>query len=169
MSVTSPLAQTPAFTVTKTQTSSNPTALGDAIAYSIVVTNTGNLQLDLVLATDGNATIDSCTPLTPAALAATESVTCSATHTVTAEDFAAGSVVNVAVGAASFNGQSIAASASNEVVTPLSNPSPPTTAAPEPGGLPMTGSGAGPLVGMALVVLGAGALLALLGRRRLAS
>ena len=160
-----PLAA-PALTVVKTQTSVDPTVVGDPINYSIVATNSGNVPLDAVSITDDNATIDSCTPLTPAALAATESVTCSATHTVTVEDFAAGSVVNTAVAAASFNGQPIADSVSNEVLTQLPNPTPPTTAPAGSGDLPFTGSDAGLIVGMALLVLGAGALLALLARHR---
>ena len=81
--------------------------VGQVITYTYVVTNTGNVTvLGAISVTDDKVTVV-CPPT--ASLAPGESLTCTASHTVTQADLDAGQIVNVA-------------SASNGVVT-----SPPDT------------------------------------------
>lgn len=71
-------------------------AVGDTIAWSYVVTNTGDVALTDVTVIDPEGGTITCVPTT---LAVDESATCtgSAAHTVTATDLSAGSVSNGAV------------------------------------------------------------------------
>ena len=105
------------MSVVKTQTSNTvPTAAGDIITYSIVVTNTGSMTLSGVNVTDANATLGTCTPAIPvASLAANATITCTASRTVTSGDVTAGSVANVAI--ASTTTGPIANVSSNTVTT----------------------------------------------------
>jgi uncharacterized repeat protein (TIGR01451 family) len=85
------------LTVTKTRTSGVPREVGDVITYSIVATNSGTVTLSNVRVTDANASISSCSPVTPVAtLAPGASITCTASRTVTAGDVSAGRVENIA-------------------------------------------------------------------------
>lgn len=124
--VTTPLIAS--MSVVKTDTTSTaPTAAGDTVTYSIVVTNTGSLALSAVNVTDANATIGSCTPALPVAtLAPSATITCSASHVVTAGEVTAGQVLNTAV--ASTTTGPIANVNSNQVTTvvtpPAQNPAP---------------------------------------------
>ncbi len=115
-----------AMSVVKTDTTSTaPTAAGDTVTYSIVVTNTGNIALSAVNVTDANATIASCTPALPVAtLAVGASITCTASHIVTSGEVTAGQVVNTAV--ASTTTGPIANVTSNQVTTVVTPPAPPS-------------------------------------------
>ena len=114
------------MSVVKTQTSNSvPTAAGDVISYSIVVTNTGAITLSGVNITDPNATLGTCTPALPvASLAAGASITCSASHTVTSGEVTAGSVSNIATAStttgpiANVNSNTV----NTSVVPPAQNP-----------------------------------------------
>jgi LPXTG-site transpeptidase (sortase) family protein len=97
-SVTVTFAQTPAHTTSKTETSTGPYAVGDTITYDIVVTNTGNVTLTGVTASDNSAVLGTCTPAQPATLTPGASMTCPASHVVTQADVDAGSYVNTATG-----------------------------------------------------------------------
>jgi uncharacterized membrane protein len=90
--------QSPVHTTVKTETSTGPYIAGDIITYSIVVTNTGNITLTGVVVTDNNATLGVCAPAQPATLAPNATMTCSASHVVTATDISNGSFVNTATG-----------------------------------------------------------------------
>ena len=120
--VSTPLSA--AMTVVKTDTTSTaPTAAGDIVTYSIVVTNSGSLTLSAVNLTDANATIGSCSPALPvASLAAGATITCSASHTVTSAEVTAGSIANVAI--ASTTTGPIANVNSNTVNTSVTPPAP---------------------------------------------
>jgi LPXTG-site transpeptidase (sortase) family protein len=96
--VTVTFPQTPAHTTSKTEASTGPYAVGDTITYNIVVTNTGNVTLTGVTASDSSAVLGACTPAQPATLAPGASMTCSASHVVTQADVDAGSYVNTATG-----------------------------------------------------------------------
>lgn len=87
------------MSVVNTQTSNSvPTAAGDIITYSIVVTNTGSMTLSGVNLTNANATLGTCTPALPvASLAPNATITCTASRTVTSGDVTAGSVSNIAI------------------------------------------------------------------------
>jgi LPXTG-motif cell wall-anchored protein len=88
----------PGLTVVKKQISAAPKQVGDLVRYSIVATNTGNTLLGNVHVIDKNAVIDFCSPSIPvAALKPGSSITCGATHVVTAADIQAGRIINVAI------------------------------------------------------------------------
>lgn len=87
----------PNIAVTKTVTSTGPYVAGSTVAYSIVVTNNGTVALDGVTVEEqAGVTLGACTPAIPTdALAVGATVTCTATHTVTNADLAAGTYRNV--------------------------------------------------------------------------
>jgi len=72
------------------------TNAGNVITYSYTLTNTGNVRLyEPYYVTDDHISAVSC-PTTPESLAPGESVTCSASYLITAEDVSMGSVTNIA-------------------------------------------------------------------------
>ena len=102
-----PIVQSPALTLVKSASPLSYSQVGQVITYTYVVTNTGNVTvLGQITVTDDKVTVV-CPPT--ASLAPGQSITCTASHTVTQADLDAGQIVN-------------AASASNGVVT-----SPPDT------------------------------------------
>jgi LPXTG-site transpeptidase (sortase) family protein len=87
--------QTPELTLVKNITSGDPyAAAGDVIDYEYVVTNTGNITLHGAVTVDDDQTIVTC-PFV-AQLAPSESVTCTASHTVTQANVDNGSLTNIA-------------------------------------------------------------------------
>lgn len=102
--VTVPLVAAPSLNVVKALNGAAPAKTGDVITYSIMVTNSGNVDLTGVTVTDANATVGTCAPVVPAALAIGASITCAATHVTTDADFAAGKVDNVAAASGNFGG-----------------------------------------------------------------
>ena len=71
--------------------------VGDVIHYSYLVTNAGNVTLhDPITVSDDKATDESCPALPVGGLAPGESITCSASYTITQADLDAGSLTNVA-------------------------------------------------------------------------
>ena len=99
------IAQYPQISVVKDdQLPNTPQNLnvGDVITYQILVTNTGNVTLNLVNITDNNATIISGNPVMNLEPGTTHVVT--ADHTVTQADIDAGQVSNQAAGTFDFQG-----------------------------------------------------------------
>ncbi|MFC3240919.1 CshA/CshB family fibrillar adhesin-related protein, partial [Luteimonas padinae] len=97
--VTTPLAQDAELEVEKSVTSVGPYTEGDGISYQFVVTNTGNVTLTGVSVTDELAGLSAIVYAWPGAegvLLAGQSVTATATYTVTAADVNAGNVHNSA-------------------------------------------------------------------------
>lgn len=90
---------TPDMQIVKSVTSTGPYNEGDPITYSIVVTNTGDISIHNVQVTDTGvgAVLGSCSPTLGSSLASGETMTCSATHNVGADDFTAGEYSNTAV------------------------------------------------------------------------
>jgi uncharacterized repeat protein (TIGR01451 family) len=85
--------QKPALSLDKSVTPAIYRAVGDVLSYSYVVTNTGNVTLtDPVTVTDDRATVTCPGTL----LAPDQSLTCTATYTVTQADLDAGAVTNTA-------------------------------------------------------------------------
>jgi uncharacterized repeat protein (TIGR01451 family) len=115
--VTVPLVAAPALTVVKALNGAAPAKTGDVITYSIMVTNSGNVDLANVTVSDANATVGTCAPVAPAALAIGASITCAATHVTTDADFAAGKVDNVAAASGSFGGGNGNVTANSNLVT----------------------------------------------------
>lgn len=96
--VNTPLTQVKSLTIGKYEIPAIKYAQGDSVKYLIVVKNTGTVTVKDVTITDANATITDCNPVTPVAtLAPGASITCRASHLISAADFAAGQVLNTAV------------------------------------------------------------------------
>ena len=111
--VTVPAVQSPTLTVVKSTTRTSYDTVGQAIAYSFVVTNTGNVTVTSVSVTDAKTAGVTCAVTT---LAPGANTTCTGTHTVTQADLDAGSVVNIAsVTATPPSGSPIAPVPSNQV------------------------------------------------------
>ena len=96
--VTTSIPANPSITLVKsagpiTDVDANGPDAGDTIAYSFLVTNTGNVTLDPVSVADPKVGAVTC-PAGP--LAPTASRTCTATYTLTQADVDSGSVVNTA-------------------------------------------------------------------------
>ena len=94
----------PAITVVKSITSSGPYVEGSTITYSIVVTNTGNVDLTNVTVTDPKAVISgTCSATTLAKEGG--SFTCTASHMVNEIDIASGlTYVNTATAKGTYAG-----------------------------------------------------------------
>ena len=95
-------AQTPALTLVKTATPQTYDSVGDVISYSFLVTNSGNVSLaGPVTITDDKTTNETCPAVTTVGnlngtLDPGESITCTASYTITQADLNSGSVTNVA-------------------------------------------------------------------------
>ncbi|WP_341955810.1 LPXTG cell wall anchor domain-containing protein [Microbacterium sp. LWH13-1.2] len=99
--VTVPSAPAPGLNVVKTASIDRATAVGQAITYSFVVTNTGNLTLTDIVVNEsgftGTGTLSAVTcPAGAASLAPGAQITCTATYTVTQADLNAGTIRNMA-------------------------------------------------------------------------
>ena len=97
------ITQTPALTLVKSITGGDPyDSVGDVIAYSFLVTNSGNVRLvGPVTINDDQATDESCPDVNTQGNLDTyldpgESLTCTASYTVDQDDLNAGSVTNIA-------------------------------------------------------------------------
>ena len=111
----------PELTLDKSADASTYDAVGDVINYTYELTNTGNVALDAPYTVDDDV-IDGAggsvdCPATPASLAHGESVTCTASYTVTQDDLDAGQVHNTAMGHASFGGDPVDSNTDDVVVT----------------------------------------------------
>jgi uncharacterized repeat protein (TIGR01451 family) len=156
--VTIPTGRSIALNIVKSAASRQVTGAGQLIAYSFVVTNTGNVTVHDMVITDAKVPAVTC-PQT--SLVAGAAMTCTATYTTTADDVATGRVLNTAtVLAAGPDGITISPISSNQVevgVTATIPPVPPTPQTPSaPAVLPATGADLGWPMGL-------GAVLTLLG------
>ena len=79
-----------------TGSSEAPYTQGDTLAYDLVVTNSGNVPLTGVTINDPSVVMGTCTPLQPASLEPGETLTCAATHILTADDETLGTFTNTA-------------------------------------------------------------------------
>ncbi len=124
--VTVTAVQSPALSLAKSVTPTVVDDAGDAVAYSFLLTNTGNVTLaslsvsELVFGGSGGVPLATC-PAGP--LAPTASVTCTAGYTFTQDDMDAGSVTNTAVAAAEFDGSGVLSASSSATVTATQTPS----------------------------------------------
>ncbi len=116
---------TAALTLVKNVQEPSFSAAGDVLHYSFVVTNTGFARLaGPVVVTDDKATDEACPAVTTVGnldgyLDPQESITCTATYTVTAADVTAGSVTNIASAGAGGFTSNTATKTVNLVVTPV--------------------------------------------------
>jgi uncharacterized repeat protein (TIGR01451 family)/LPXTG-motif cell wall-anchored protein len=105
--------QLPALSIVKSSSAVTIPSLGDTIAYSFLVTNTGNVTMTDLVVSDPNTSGVSCPATT---LAPAESVTCTGSHTVVQGDLDAGVLINAAsVVAATPDGTAIPPVPSNEI------------------------------------------------------
>ncbi|HTL42672.1 MAG TPA: hypothetical protein VL294_14470 [Pseudolysinimonas sp.] len=124
--VTVTAVQSPDLTLLKSVSPTTADAAGDTVAYSFLVTNTGNVTLSSLGITE---TAFGGSGATPAAscpvstLAPTASTTCTASYALTQDDIDAGTVVNTAVAAAEFDGAGVLSPSSTATVTVDQNPS----------------------------------------------
>ncbi|MEO8273270.1 MAG: DUF11 domain-containing protein, partial [Chloroflexota bacterium] len=95
--VTTPGTKNPHLSILKEDDVDGFDSVGDVISYTITATNDGNVTLHDVVVTDPNVSDLECTPTTPVVdLAPGDSITCTASHTITLEDLDAGSFFNEA-------------------------------------------------------------------------
>ena len=92
---TVPANQAPSIEITKVALESSYSRAGEVIHYTLSITNTGNVTLTNVVASDPNAVV-TCNG-SPYTLAPRATATCTAIHTVTDADMISGSVVNTAL------------------------------------------------------------------------
>jgi uncharacterized repeat protein (TIGR01451 family) len=91
---TTDLTSAPALTIVKTAGQPSGTAVGSTIAYSFLVTNTGNVTLTGIAVVDDKLSSAPVCPVTTLAPGAT--TTCTGTYTLVQADLDAGRVVNTA-------------------------------------------------------------------------
>jgi uncharacterized repeat protein (TIGR01451 family) len=105
--------QSPAFTLVKTAVDTNFSMVGDVLAYEYLVTNTGTVEITGISVSDDKISAVSCpvTDLMPA-----QSVTCTASYSVTQADIDAGSVTNIAQVEGTPAGGTLAPVSSTETV-----------------------------------------------------
>ncbi len=98
--------QSPALTLDKSADPTTYDQVGDIITYTYLVTNTGNVTIQGPFSiTDDKSSDESC-PAT-ASLEPGQSITCTATYTITAADMTATQVTNVAFATGTFDGQAV--------------------------------------------------------------
>ena len=121
-SATVTAVQNPSLAVVKTFTGTNNPGffdLGDVLSYSIVVSNNGNTTID------GPITLNdslipfpggfSCGALTNNELLPTQTLTCTASHTVTQNDLDLGSATNVVTASGTFDGNPVTSPADDAI------------------------------------------------------
>ncbi|HSN54682.1 MAG TPA: hypothetical protein VLT32_08415, partial [Candidatus Sulfomarinibacteraceae bacterium] len=114
--------QNPALTLDKTADPMTYSAVGDVISYSYELTNSGNVTLTQPFTVVDDKSTDEQCPATPASLAPGESITCSASYTISQADLDAGSVTNTAQGFGQFGDQMVPSNEDSETVTAEQNP-----------------------------------------------
>ncbi|GAA1390266.1 DUF7507 domain-containing protein [Luteococcus peritonei] len=123
-SVTVQATQRPALEITKSADATTFATVGQVVNYTFATRNTGNVTLSGVTMSDPMARLANrtCTPAQPAVLAPGQSVTCTATLTVTQADIDGGAIVNTAsVTANPPTGSALTGSAS-WTVSPATSP-----------------------------------------------
>ena len=120
----------PELTIKKTSSTTEFGAVGDAIAYSYELTNSGNVTLTGPFTVTDNKVAVTC-PDT-ASLAPGDHITCTASYAVTQADIDAGKVTNTAVGHASFGQTSVDTAQTVLAVGAKPTPSPSVSIAPTP-------------------------------------
>ena len=100
-SATAQATQTPSLSVEKSSPTITYAAVGDTLTYSYLVTNTGNVTISGPFSIADDRSSDESCPVT-ASLAPGDTVTCSATYSVTQADLDAGFVTNTATASGSF-------------------------------------------------------------------
>ena len=165
-----PAAPAPALSIKKTAGEDYFSAAGDLIHYTYVIKNTGNVTLDGPFTVSDNKIQDPNSVACPAtdSLDPGDSITCTATYTVTTDDVNAGSVTNQATAAAANGGDPVT-STEDTVTVPIEAVggrtfTPPPTSTPAGQG---SGDGGTPLFALLICfAFGSLALLTIQAQRR---
>ena len=167
--VTLTVTPTPAILLTKTGSllASATGQAGDGVQFVMVATNVGNVTLHDVSVADPmpglSALAYGAWPAETGVLAPGESVTVTATYTLTSSDVQAGTVENTAT----VVGTAASGEPGGEPGASVRDESTATILLPELGaGLSSTGAEPGPALGLAALILGLGALLLAAARRK---
>ena len=90
------LAQNPGISIIKSSNATGTNAVGDTITYTYEVENTGDVTLTNVTVTDAHVglSVIACIPAQGSTLNPSETMTCTATYTVTQADLDAGKIDN---------------------------------------------------------------------------
>ncbi len=112
-------ALTPGLTLAKSASPTTYTVAGDVIDYTYLLTNSGNVALAGPFTVADNKATVTC-PAT-ASLAVGDSITCTATYTITGADVTAGSVTNVATASSADD---VTSNEDSATVTAASIPTP---------------------------------------------
>jgi LPXTG-site transpeptidase (sortase) family protein len=104
-----PVAQNPAISIVKSSDATGTNAVGDTITYSYDVENTGNVALTNVTVTDAHIGLSAitCTPAQGLDLNPADTMSCSASYTVTQADVNAGQIDNTGVVAGTDPGSNL--------------------------------------------------------------
>ena len=122
------IAQIPGIVVTKKTTAVHFSAVGQAIAYTVTATNTGNITLDPVTISDPGIDTFTCTPA-HGPLAPGATMTCTGVHHITQADLDGGKYTNTATAVGYYGEKDAFVSAlSDPVVVTLQAAPPPTDA-----------------------------------------
>ncbi|HSF81326.1 MAG TPA: DUF5666 domain-containing protein [Anaerolineales bacterium] len=97
----------PALTLTKSASPTQYSAVDEVISYSFVISNTGDVDISGPFTVSDDKTMDESCPAEPASLAPGESLTCTASYTITQADLDAGSVTNIASATADNDGNPV--------------------------------------------------------------
>ncbi len=98
------ITRTPALVTDKTSPTANFDSVGDVLTYNYSVRNSGNVTITDAITVNDNKAAVTCPPLSGGELLPGGILNCSASYTVTQADIDAGSVVNIASAATTFNG-----------------------------------------------------------------
>jgi len=113
-----PHVPVPSLSVSKSQTSADPSYPGDLVTYSITAKNDGETDLSGVSISDPGTTLKDCSPALPVAkLLVGQVIRCTAVRAVTLADVLSGSISNTATAASESGTQAI----SNTVITKFKN------------------------------------------------
>ncbi len=114
--------QNPALSMDKSGSFDGSFLTGQTISYSYLVTNTGNVELAGPFSVDDNK-FGSAISCPTGALAPMDSVTCSATYTITTADVTAGFVNNAATATTTFDGNPVTSNSDSVSLSPTGTPS----------------------------------------------
>ena len=114
--------QSPALTLVKTATPTTYDEVGDVISYSFLLTNSGNVTLVAPFTITDDKALDEACPAIPTSLAPEDSITCTASYTITQTDLDTGEVTNTAQGHGFFGITPIDSNEDSETVNAIQNP-----------------------------------------------
>ena len=120
-------AVTPGLTLAKSADPTTYSVAGDVITYTYVLTNSGNVALSGPFTVTDDKAVVTCPPTVT--LAVGDSITCTASYTITGADVTAGSVTNTA---SASSADEVTSNEDSATVDLASVPTSPPTASPAP-------------------------------------